>query len=383
MTARSDIHKQVNHRPFKMGPASWKFVGLGSITLALTLISVVICLPYVYMISTSLKTTEQLGGNPPPIFPISLKTVTVNNTKYTIFNVDNKELARIGVGKNPKGETDRNYSAMFDPANPNLDTPIMVEGRLAGEAIVRQSDKTTYPAVKVWDPHPELYSQTLSSETAIGGQLNFARSMLNTLTIALVGAIGATISAALVAYGFTRFRIPFGQPLFFILLGTIILPPQVTLIPTYIMFDKLGWIPGLAPMIVPYFFSNAYNVFLLRQYFMSMPYELDEAAKVDGATPWQIFRRIILPNSRAALTAVFLFHFLWAYNEFYLSLIYTGNSTDYSPISTRLQNFIQNYSGQPNNLMVGALATMILPLVIFFLAQRTFMQGVVITGVEK
>jgi multiple sugar transport system permease protein len=157
----------------------------------------------------------------------------------------------------------------------------------------------------------------------------------------------------------------------------------VTVIPTFILFQRIGWTGTLLPLIVPHFFGNAYNIFLLRQYFMGMPYELDEAAKVDGASPWQVFTRIILPNSRLALASVFLLHFLFAWNDFYSPLIFlSGNENSYV-ISLGLQRFLQLHNGQPNLLMGASLLSMILPLVLFFLAQKTFMQGIVLTGVEK
>jgi len=171
--------------------------------------------------------------------------------------------------------------------------------------------------------------------------------------------------------------------LFVILMATIILPPQVTLIPTFIVFQKIGWTGTLLPLIVPHFFSNAYNVFLLRQYFLQIPTEMDEAAKVDGANPLQVFWFVVLPQARAALVAVTLFHCLFAWSEFYNAMIFTAGNPDAQPLSVALNHFRQIYSSEPNQLMAGALLTMIAPLVLFFLSQRVFMQGVVITGVEK
>ena len=374
------------HNQFKLGPSSWKFISAGTVVMLLTLLSLVFFGPFIYMIMSSLKSADQFQGNPPPILPLSPKTVEYNNKSYTVFGVTingvSRELAYIGPKTNTDGTSDRNFSALFDPANPDLDHPIYLEARKAGTDLVTP-DKTHFVPLSDFKIHPENYAAVLDTSTPLGNVLKFWQSIGNTLFIAIVGAIGATASAALVAYGFTRFRIPFGEVLFFILLGTIILPPQITLIPTYIVYTKLGWVPSVLPLIVPFFFSNAYNVFLLRQYFMTMPYEIDEAAKVDGASPWQVFTQLILPNSRSALLAVFLFHFLYAYNEFYLSLIYTQGNDAAEPISIRLQNFVQTYSSQPNALMASALLTMLIPLVIFFLAQRTFIQGVVITGVEK
>ena len=130
------------------------------------------------------------------------------------------------------------------------------------------------------------------------------------------------LSGIVVAYGFARFRFPFKNVLFIILIATIILPFQVTLIPPYVIFTKLGWNGTWLPLIVPHFFANAYNVFLLRQYFMSIPRDLDEAAMIDGASPFRILRSIIVPLSVPAIVAVSLFHFFFAWNDFFVPLLY-------------------------------------------------------------
>jgi len=226
------------------------------------------------------------------------------------------------------------------------------------------------------DIHTEIYGQAFTN-------MNFPRALLNTLVITIVSAFGAVSSAALVAYGFSRFRIPGGGILFMVLMATIVLPPQVTLIPTFIVFQKIGWTGTILPLVVPHFFSNAYNVFLLRQYFRQIPTEMDEAAKVDGASALQVFWYVVLPQARAALIAVTLFHCLFTWSEFYNSMIFTAGNPDAQPLSVALNHFRQLYSSEPNQLMAGALLTMIAPLVLFFLAQKVFMQGIVITGVEK
>lgn len=231
---------------------------------------------------------------------------------------------------------------------------------------------------KIWNFHLEWQN----FEEAVR-EIDYIKLFRNTFFMAVTGAFGTMIASTLVAYGFTRFRIPYANTLFIILLATIILPPQVTQIPTYIVFRELGWIGTLLPMIVPHFFSNAYNVFLLRQYMMGIPLEMDEAARVDGANPFQVLIYVIVPAARPAMVAVFLFHFLWAWNEFQQPLIYIGSNKENQVLATGLTNFSQIYSSQQNLMMAAGLLTMIVPLLVFFFAQRIFMQGVVITGVEK
>lgn len=213
--------------------------------------------------------------------------------------------------------------------------------------------------------------------------INFPRLFGNTLGIALIGMVGTLLSSICVAYAFARFPIPGKNILFIILIGTIILPSQVTLIPTYAFFARIGWINTWLPLTVPHFFANAYNVFLLRQFFMTLPRELDEAAMIDGATPFQVLTRVIIPQSWPAIISVGLFHFIFAWNDYFGPLIYLLGRPDLQPISVGVQVFNFQYGARPELVQATSLMAMVLPLVIFFFAQKIFMRGVVITGVEK
>ncbi|MGD0248674.1 MAG: ABC transporter permease subunit, partial [Candidatus Limnocylindrales bacterium] len=223
---------------------------------------------------------------------------------------------------------------------------------------------------------------------SLGGMLignGFLRFFFNTVIIAVLGTIGATLSAIIVAYGFARFRIPGRDALFLVLIGTILLPFQVTLIPQFIIFHAIGWAGTWYPLIVPHYFSNAYNVFLLRQYFLTLPRELDEAAMMDGASPFRVLISIIIPQSWPAIAAVMLFHFFFAWNDFLGPLIYLTGKPDLYPIAIGLNYFNTTFrvNNAPPAIQAGALLSLILPVVIFFFAQRVFMRGVVISGVEK
>jgi multiple sugar transport system permease protein len=191
------------------------------------------------------------------------------------------------------------------------------------------------------------------------------------------------LSAALVAYGFARFRIPGKQILFMIMLSTVILPGAVTLIPTYFVFLQIGWVGTWLPLIVPAFFSWGTNVFLLRQFFLSIPRDLEEAAMIDGASPLRIFYSIILPMSRPALTAVALFHFFWAWNDFFGPLIYLAGHPDKFPITVGLTAFNNLYSQSTNLIQAASLISAVIPIIVFFFAQRIFLEGVVISNLEK
>lgn len=198
--------------------------------------------------------------------------------------------------------------------------------------------------------------------------------------------VGTLLSCISVAYAFARFPIPGKNILFIILIGTIILPSQVTLVPTYAFFSTIGWTKGAAgllPLIVPHFFANAYNVFLLRQFFMTLSRELDEAAMIDGAGPFQILTRIIIPQAWPAIVTVGLFHFVWSWNDYFGPLIYLLGSPEWQPISVGVQIFNFRYGPRPELVQATSLMAMVLPLLLFLFAQRYFMRGVVITGVEK
>jgi multiple sugar transport system permease protein len=168
-------------------------------------------------------------------------------------------------------------------------------------------------------------------------------------------------------------------------MATIILPGAVTLVPTYYFFNKIGWVGTWAPLIVPVFFSNAYNIFLLRQFFLGIPRDLDEAATIDGAGPIRIFWSVILPNAKPALTAVILFHFFFAWNDFFGPLIYLAGKPDLVPITVGLTGFNNLYTQKTNLIQAASLVSSIIPLIIFFFAQRLFLEGIQIggAGVEK
>jgi len=214
-------------------------------------------------------------------------------------------------------------------------------------------------------------------------RIKFPLLMYNTIAIAVVGVIGTLLSCIVVAYGFSRFRIPGKSILFMVLMGTIILPRFITLIPTYAVFAKIGWVGTWLPLLVPHFFANAYNTFLLRQYFLTIPREMDEAAMIDGASPLHTLISVIVPQAVPAIVAVSLFHFFYAWNDFFEPMIYLSQKPDLQPIAVGVQNFNFIYGREPHLIQATALMGLVLPLIIFFLAQRVFMQGVVFTGVEK
>jgi multiple sugar transport system permease protein len=206
--------------------------------------------------------------------------------------------------------------------------------------------------------------------------------MKNTFVICLIAVVGTLTSCTLVAYGFARIRWPGRDLAFIIYLSTMMLPGQVTMIPLYIVFRKLGWVGTIAPLVVPTFFGSAFYVFLLRQFFMTIPLELTDAARIDGANELDILWRIMLPLIKPALAAVALFTFLGNYRDFLAPLIYLTEQTQWT-ISLGLQLFKNMYGFQWQLMMAASALTMVPTVVLFFLTQRTFIEGITMTGIKS
>jgi multiple sugar transport system permease protein len=203
----------------------------------------------------------------------------------------------------------------------------------------------------------------------------------NTLYIAAFNVIANLISSSLVAYGFSRINWPGRNTVFIVLVSTLILPFAVTLIPTFIVFRDLGWIGTFNPLTFPALTANAFHVFLLRQFFMTIPQELSQAAKIDGANEFQIYWKVILPLAKPALAVVALFTFIGSWNDFLGPLIYLNKKETFT-LSLGLYGFLSR-SGNQWGLLMAAVTIMISPIIVlFFLAQRTFIEGITLTGIK-
>ena len=207
----------------------------------------------------------------------------------------------------------------------------------------------------------------------------FGVYLKNTLFLCLMNVVGAVLSSAVVAYGFARLRFKGRDVLFLVMIATMAMPGQVTMIPVFTLFRKLGWYGTFLPLIVPAFFGNAFFIFLLRQFFRTIPEELAEAARIDGAGEWYIFARIILPLAKPALATCALFQFLGTWNDFFGPLLYINDPQRYT-LAYGLQQFMSSYGGKWAQLMAGACIFTIPIIILFFLAQRTFIQGISTTG---
>jgi len=201
--------------------------------------------------------------------------------------------------------------------------------------------------------------------------------------------VGSVLSASVVAYSFARFRYP-GRDLFFMVtLGTLMLPVEVTLIPQYLLFKQLGWLDTFLPLIVPFWLGGgAFNIFLMRQFFMSIPYDLDEAARIDGASSWRVFWQILLPLCKPAVATMATLGFISHWNSFLAPLIFINSESKYL-VAVGLRYFSSGVTqGQAaarpqDHLLMGAALMVALPcLALFFLAQRYFVQGIVMSGIK-
>ncbi|MGJ3240855.1 MAG: carbohydrate ABC transporter permease [Anaerolineae bacterium] len=360
----------------------------GMVTMFTVIVTVVYLLPFGNMTLLSLKdSSQQVAGATGSVLPLDTIQYEYDGQLYDTYKVpftaedgtviETLEMALI--------ETGRRTSQFIDINNPEAGL-IEWEGNWRGLAPVTVLSPR-------WDNYVDAWNG-----------IDFPKVFGNTIYIALVGMVGTIFSSLLVGYAFARFPIPGKNILFIILIGTIILPQQVTLIPTFALFtwltnaltsglrelglpstfyQPLRAIIAWLPLTLPHFFSNAYNVFLFRQYFMTLPKELDEAAMMDGAGPLTILFRIIIPLSWPVIIAVGLFHFIFAWNDYFTPLIYLLNYPDLNPISVAVQVFNYQYGARPELVQATSLMAMVLPLVIFFLAQRIFMRGVILTGVDK
>jgi multiple sugar transport system permease protein len=239
-------------------------------------------------------------------------------------------------------------------------------------------------------PEEELAISHTSDEVGdvLGELMNqlvgdFTNKIRNTAFIAGMGMAGTILSSTLVAYGLSRFRIPFKGLILASLVATIILPRFVTLVPTYIVFERIGWVGTWWPLIIPHFFANAYNVFLLRQFFLTIPRDLDEAASIDGAGPFTTLVTVILPQAKGAILAVALFHFFFAWNDFLEPLLYLSTEPDKQPISVGLYFFLGLYDANIPLIQSGALLGMAIPILVYLALQKVFLGGIDLSGSMK
>ena len=316
-------------------------------------------MPLAYGFVSGLKSEEQMSDPRQPILPQSPRTVEIDGEDRAVYEVpidgETRSLALVDPG--------REASVFADPDEPS--ERIEWVGRW----------RTLQPSYEL-DPQWDNFQ-------IVADSLDLRRLLINTGIIAGLGMAGTVVSSVLVAYGLSRFRIPGEKLILASLIAAVILPRFVTIVPSYAVYQWLGWIGTWLPLIVPHFFANAFNVFLLRQFFLTIPRELDEAAAIDGAGPLRTLLTIVVPQARAAIVAVALFHFFFAWNDFFEPLVYLAGEADKYPISVGLYAFLGLYKAQPALVQASAMIAMVIPLLVFLFGQRYFVRGIDVAGALK
>lgn len=229
----------------------------------------------------------------------------------------------------------------------------------------------------VWIPDPIVFQNYIDVTT----EVPMMRYLKNTLIITLIPTAATVISSSSVAYAFARLEWKGRKQFFGILMATMMLPWQVTMIPIFVMFHKIGWVNTFYPLVMPPFFGSAFYIFLLRQFFMSIPKEMDEAAIMDGANPPLIWWKIVLPLAGPALAAVAIFSFIGHWNDFLAPLIYLQRASMW-PLSLGLIGFRLQYLTEWELVMAYSTLVMLPCLAVFFFFQRYFIQGITLSGLK-
>ena len=371
--------------------------------LALTACSVVFALPFVWVIVTSLKPVEQTMTIPPTWIPKTYYIQVAGKPLEVKKGVVTQEAGVIAVVKDGPKRGERVFVADSQLKDGKALLQVQVADRIEENYYAVDIEKKIQPGwLQVIEKFSTQYEKIEPYWTFVPPQevtekvkfwftnyldvfakipfLNYAK---NTLIVCILGVIGMTFSSALVAYGFSRITWKGRDFIFTLTLASMMIPFAVVMVPLYGVFKNFGWIGTLKPLWFPCFFGGAFNIFLLKQFFMTIPRDLTDAARVDGCNEFEIFWRIILPLSKPALSVVALFHFMYAWNDFMGPLIYLTNKDTYT-LSLGLQVFQSQHGGTEWHLLMAASAMVLLPiLILFFFAQKTFIQGVALTGLKE
>lgn len=325
----------------------------------LILLGSAFALPFFWLVSTSFKPSDRIQIWPPDILPMQHVNTRVDGRLMRVYRMP---------GTGPAGL-------------------VALPGRAGARQVrVVVLDRDLRPvgrAVADPDKLKEFVRPGLDWSNYGRGLkfVDFRCQLANTLIVCFFTVLGTLMSCSLVAYGLARIPWRGRTTLFLIILSTVMLPYQVIMVPLFALFVKLGWVDTFLPLTVPAFFGNAFFIFLLRQFFLTIPNELSEAAKIDGCGDFDIYRRIILPLSKPALAMVGLWTFMGSWNDFLGPLIYLADESRYT-LSLGLAMFLGEYGSEYGMLMAVSTVVMLPPLVLFFMGQKYFVQGVVISGLK-
>ncbi|HEX2854496.1 MAG TPA: carbohydrate ABC transporter permease [Opitutaceae bacterium] len=347
-------------------------------------------MPFVWLVASSLKPIEQAMSLPPSFVPrahyASIDGVRLEITRDYLVSGPGF-VADVVAGE----QLGRRVFVNAEEAAKRGTELRIVHATQPGWWHVSERMEATDKRVPRWDiveagvietkirPRWENYPAALNR---LGGtdRVSFWRFLGNTLLVCVLGVVGTVFSNAIVAYGFARLKWKGRDAFFALTLATMMVPFPVLMVPLYGVFRSLGLIGSLVPLWLPAFFGSAFNIFLMRQFFRSIPEELSEAARIDGCSEWRIFWRIILPLSKPVLITAGVFHFLYAWNDFLGPLLYLTRTEDYT-LAIALQSFQSQAGGVQWHYLMAASTVIILPvIVLFFFAQKTFVQGIATTG---
>jgi multiple sugar transport system permease protein len=326
--------------------------------------SLLFVVPFVWLVVTSLKEEKEMSAFPPVWIPTQQVKTAIDGQARGLATLPYQGKS-LKIAVMQEFDTGDRLVRVLEPAD--------MQGK---ELKVKKGDfKEIRTFNPVWQNYPNAL-KFLPPETRYG-----VVYLLNTLQVSALSIIGSLLSASMVAYSFARLKWPGRDGLFMVLLATMMLPAAVTMMPVFLIFRAVGWVDTLFPLWVPSFFGSAFNIFLLRQFFMGIPTELEEAARIDGCSFYGIFWRIVLPQVKPALAALTIMSFMASWNDFRGPLIYIS-SPEKQPIAYALQLFQTARGGEPGLLMAASTMVMIPVLLLFFFTQRYFIQGITLTGIK-
>lgn len=307
--------------------------------------SVLMLAPFFWMVSTSLKTEGNIFTRTPEWLP--------RQTFYYLVTPQGRVPIERPVIENENGRTE-----------------IRRPGATATEWVPADWVISERRVAPVWENYRTVVTE-----------VPFFHGVRNTLIVTLIPLIGGLFTTSLAAYAFAKLRFPGRDMLFYAILGTMMIPGVVTMLPMFILFRQAGWVNTFLPLIVPGLFGGAWGIFLMRQHMKTLPDELEDASRIDGCNPWQTYWRVVLPLSGPILAALFIFGFMGGWNDFMGPLIYLNDPGKFT-LQLLLASFSSFYSTRLDLLMAGSVMSLIPVLVLFFAAQRYFIQSVTLTGIK-
>jgi multiple sugar transport system permease protein len=364
----------------------------------LVLFSAAFLAPFVWLISTSLKPIEQTLSLPVSLIPKAyFATIEGKRSEITLdFPITQsgavvRVLSGDDAGKLQFVDDARLAAraaeyAVVHPVSPGwehvsqrLEHELGAIGPAPAWDIVPKTAIETHVKFR-WDNYPKALASLGGGDQPGREHVGFWTYLGNSMTVAVLGVIGTVFSNAIIAYGFARLKWKGRDAFFAITLATMMVPFPVLMVPLYGVFKEFGMIGTLLPLWLPAWFGSAFNIFLMRQFFRTIPEELSEAARIDGCSEWRIFWRIIIPLSTPVIVVVALFHFIFAWNDFLGPLLYLTRKNTYT-LALALQSYQSQNGGVQWHYLMAASAVTILPVIILFLfAQKTFIRGIATTG---